>query len=291
MGCVSSKDAPSASTLTEAADKSNVKEKVVDLSEELSKATTSEKHVQESFEDTVEQAKTLSSEQIQSAAQPEIVASDVIEELKTSSAEQIQSAAQPEIVASDVIEEVKTSSAEQIQSAAQPEIVAFEEVKTSSSEPVQIAAQSEIVASEVSALEESVGEKGVVLVSEVAVAATVEEVKQQIEVTENSAINQVEAVVEISDEIGKAEEDGEVTDDESEKTDSEKTESEKMDSEKTSQPRTISKLPTEICSEPTCENKATKACARCVSVAYCSKECQVKHWKDPVKSHKMNCNP
>ena len=266
MGCVSSKDAPSASTLTEAADKSNVKEKVVDLSEELSKATTSEKHVQESFEDTVEQAKTLSSEQIQSAAQPEIVASDVIEE-------------------------VKTSSAEQIQSAAQPEIVAFEEVKTSSSEPVQIAAQSEIVASEVSALEESVGEKGVVLVSEVAVAATVEEVKQQIEVTENSAINQVEAVVEISDEIGKAEEDGEVTDDESEKTDSEKTESEKMDSEKTSQPRTISKLPTEICSEPTCENKATKACARCVSVAYCSKECQVKHWKDPVKSHKMNCNP
>mmetsp|Transcript_24953 Transcript_24953/g.40839 ORF Transcript_24953/g.40839 Transcript_24953/m.40839 type:complete len:152 (-) Transcript_24953:673-1128(-) len=35
-------------------------------------------------------------------------------------------------------------------------------------------------------------------------------------------------------------------------------------------------------------NRSTKTCSRCLSVSYCSPECQKKHWKE---SHKKACAP
>lgn len=49
------------------------------------------------------------------------------------------------------------------------------------------------------------------------------------------------------------------------------------------------KLPPVAGDCPVClENLATKTCARCHSVSYCSAECQKKHWKE---SHKKACGP
>jgi len=41
----------------------------------------------------------------------------------------------------------------------------------------------------------------------------------------------------------------------------------------------ISELPQKICCEPSCKNPAEKVCARCQNSSYCSKPCQVMHWR------------
>jgi tetratricopeptide (TPR) repeat protein len=44
----------------------------------------------------------------------------------------------------------------------------------------------------------------------------------------------------------------------------------------------------ELCSEPGCDNSApVLRCSQCKSFYYCSRECQVKHWK----THKRECKP
>ena len=40
------------------------------------------------------------------------------------------------------------------------------------------------------------------------------------------------------------------------------------------------------CNKASQEDKQFKACARCKAFHYCSKKCQVKHWKD---GHKVDC--
>mmetsp|Transcript_19845 Transcript_19845/g.35283 ORF Transcript_19845/g.35283 Transcript_19845/m.35283 type:complete len:370 (+) Transcript_19845:449-1558(+) len=55
-------------------------------------------------------------------------------------------------------------------------------------------------------------------------------------------------------------------------------------SAKSSKPRL--QLPVEVCSASSCENKATKMCSQCMKTAYCSKACQLKHWKS---GHKQEC--
>lgn len=48
-------------------------------------------------------------------------------------------------------------------------------------------------------------------------------------------------------------------------------------------PQNIQTKPKKIC--PVCNEKATKRCGRCQNIYYCSKECQVNHWK----KHKKTC--
>eukprot|EP00550_Attheya_septentrionalis_P000063 CAMPEP_0198287470 /NCGR_PEP_ID=MMETSP1449-20131203/6271_1 /TAXON_ID=420275 /ORGANISM="Attheya septentrionalis, Strain CCMP2084" /LENGTH=416 /DNA_ID=CAMNT_0043985429 /DNA_START=99 /DNA_END=1349 /DNA_ORIENTATION=- len=43
---------------------------------------------------------------------------------------------------------------------------------------------------------------------------------------------------------------------------------------------------TGICSRPTCNNSAEKQCAGCKQMVYCSRDCQVRHWKD---GHNNDC--
>jgi hypothetical protein len=38
------------------------------------------------------------------------------------------------------------------------------------------------------------------------------------------------------------------------------------------------------CTNPSCTNEGKKKCGRCNTVRYCSRECQVEHWKSEHKS-------